>query len=273
VQNLNHPAGDGNKLLSAALSLAKRRIHVFPCAPRGKIPITAHGCLDASKDLDQIQSWWSAHPDANIGVATGSKSGIWVLDIDGEDGEGSIRDLEKRIQPLPTTIESITGGGGRHLFFRLPDFKDAPTIRNSAKQLGIGLDVRGEGGYVVAPSSVHPSGRPYAWSVDTATEFAHPPVWLIALITLPQTGVTHLDERRSPDNWKRVAEGVPEGSRNMNTASLTGYLLRRNVRPDITLELMLGWNLRNQPPLPEDGIVRTVESIVTRELKRRGLQQ
>ena len=213
MEKLDQPASTGNRILgdgcrtmrAAALKLANRGLHVFPCAPRGKIPVTAHGCLDATADAEQIRTWWSKHPDANIGIATGSKSGIWVLDIDGENGEAALRALEKRMQPLPTTVESITGGGGRHLFFKLPDFKDAPVIRNSAKQLGAGLDVRGEGGYVVAPPSVHPSGRPYCWSVDTAPGFADPPVWLIALITLPQTGVTNLDERRSPDHWKRIA--------------------------------------------------------------------
>jgi hypothetical protein len=164
----------------AALKLARAGVAVFPVKPRDKIPLTGHGCLDATSDDERVRAWWDQWPDANIGLATGSKSGVWVLDIDGEEGEASLRDLEHRLGALPATVVAITGGGGRHLFFRLPDLDEAPTVKNSAGQVGAGLDVRGEGGYVVAPPSIHPSSKRYCWSVDSALEFADAPVWLLA---------------------------------------------------------------------------------------------
>jgi hypothetical protein len=258
-----------SNLQAAALTLAQRGLHVFPCAPRGKIPLTKHGCLDASAEADQIRAWWDKRPDANIGIATGSKSGVWALDIDGDDGEASLRDIEQRMkQPLPATVESITGGGGRHLFFRLPDADEAPIIKNSAKQLGNGLDVRGDGGYVIAPPSIHPSGRKYCWSVDSASEFADPPVWLVALLEPPK--VADLDERRPREHWRGIThEGAAEGCRNATAASLTGYLLSRGVDAHVTLDLVLAWNrFRNRPPLPDNEILHVVRSITERELKR-----
>jgi hypothetical protein len=227
---------------AAAFKLAERGLAVFPLKARDKIPATRHGCKDATKDLEVIAAWWDGWPQANIGIATGSKSGIWVLDIDGEEGEASLRDIEKRMQRLPATVEAITGGGGRHLFFRLPDFDDAPVIKNSAGQLGTGLDVRGEGGYVVAPPSIHPSGRFYTWSVDSASEFADPPV-----ITLPPDNVTGLDERRPAEHWRKVArEGAAEGTRNATAASLTGYLLRHGIDAHFALDMVLAWNASPQ---------------------------
>jgi hypothetical protein len=252
---------------NAALKLATRGLAVFPCKARDKIPLTQHGCKDATKNAEQIESWWKQWPQANLAIATGTPSGVWVLDIDGEAGEAALRDIERRMRPFPATVEAITGGGGRHLFFRLPDFDEAPTIKNSTGQLGKGLDVRGEGGYVIAPPSVHPSGRKYCWSVDSAREFADPPVWLIGLMQ-PQN-VEHLDDRRSGAYWNRVFGGVGEGQRNASAASIAGQLLRNNISPRDTYQLLLGWNDRNSPPLPEREIERIVESIWNRERGRR----
>jgi hypothetical protein len=103
--------------------------------------------------------------------------------------------------------------------------------------------------------------------VDSAGVFAEPPVWLISMVAAPE--VSQLDERRPPQHWTRISKGVEEGARNMCAASLAGYLLSHGVRPAVTLDLMLAWNTRNSPPLEEHAIVRTVESIATRELAKR----
>ena len=139
------------------------------CSP-GKHPRTSHGFRDATDDVEQVERWWSRWPDANIGIATGESSGFWVLDVDvrrdeatGEvlkDGEATLRDLERANSALPTTLAAVTGGGGRHIYFAWD--KDAQPV-GCPKGPGLGLDVRGEGGYVIAPPSVHASGRPYTW--------------------------------------------------------------------------------------------------------------
>ena len=86
------------------------------CDRPGKHPSTPHGVKDATTDPEQIKSWWAASPDANIGIATGSESGILVLDIDPRNGGAeSLKRLEKELGPLPNTVTTITGGGGQHL--------------------------------------------------------------------------------------------------------------------------------------------------------------
>lgn len=138
-------------LHKAALAYARRGVPVFPCEPRGKRPLTRNGHWDATTDLRVIERWWKRWPSANVGVPTGRKSGIVVLDVDLDaDGSKSLAKLERMRGPAPETARTRTGGGGSHLFFRYPLELE---IRNSAGLLGPGLDVRGEGGYVVVPPS------------------------------------------------------------------------------------------------------------------------
>src|SRR5262249_32649862 len=148
----------------AARALAVRGLHVFPCAARGKVPTTAHGVLDATVDPSVIERWWRTNPDYNVAVATGRVSNIFVVDIDGVDAEAELRKLEAKHGLLPATVESITANG-RHIWFRY----SAP-VSNSVSKVAPGIDVRGDNGYVLAPPSVHPSGKRYAWSVDTGNK-------------------------------------------------------------------------------------------------------
>ncbi len=138
-------------LLKAALSYAKRGIPVFPCEPGAKRPLTYNGFWEATTDARHIKTWWDRWPAANVGVPTGQRSGLLVLDVDPRDGGlKSLNTLERENGPLPRTARARTGGGGVHVFFRYPAEKE---VRNSAGWLGPGLDVRGEGGYVVVPPS------------------------------------------------------------------------------------------------------------------------
>lgn len=145
-----------NVFLEAALQHAKRGWAVFPLVPRGKTPLVPTGFKAASKDADVIEAWWKKWPDANIGIATGSASGLVVLDFDLKSGGvGTFQELV-HAQMLPETFEVSTGGGGVHLYYSRPDF----AVGNK-QGLRPGMDVRGDGGYVVAPGSIHESGIPY----------------------------------------------------------------------------------------------------------------
>jgi hypothetical protein len=138
-------------LLRAALAYAGRSVPVFPCEPGAKRPLTRNGHWDATTDPLAIKRWWGRWPSANVGIPTGEESCVVVLDVDPDaSGSESLAKLERLGSPVPTTARSRTGGGGTHLFFRYPRGKE---IRNSAGLLGPGLDVRGEGGYVVVPPS------------------------------------------------------------------------------------------------------------------------
>lgn len=138
-------------LLRAALAYAHRNVPVFPCEPGGKAPLTYSGFWDATTDERRIKAWWDRWPHANVGVPTGERSGLLVLDVDPRgSGPESLAALERVRGALPETAKARTGGGGVHIFFRYPA---GETVRNSAGRLGPGLDVRGEGGYVVVPPS------------------------------------------------------------------------------------------------------------------------
>ena len=95
--------------LRTALALAKKGMQVFPCRPRQKEPATAHGCKDATSDADIIQGWWRERPDANLAVATGAASSVFVLDIDGLDAEAELTKLEKNHGGLPPSVECTHG--------------------------------------------------------------------------------------------------------------------------------------------------------------------
>ncbi len=129
------------------------------CSSPGKHPIAElvpHGFKDATTDLETIWEWWDQYPLANIIVPTGSRSGIWVLDVDpAHGGSDSLSDLEAQYAVLPVTQEQITGGNGRHVVFVHP----GPEFRNTAGKLGPGLDTRGEGGYIIVASSKHKTGN------------------------------------------------------------------------------------------------------------------
>jgi hypothetical protein len=238
-------------------------MHVLPCLPRDKPPATANGVKAATANPDTIRQLWQHDPQLNIGIATGEPSGFFVVDVDGIDAEAELRKLEAQHGALPATVEVITARG-RHMWFKMPN---AP-IRNSAGKLGPGLDIRATGGYVLAPPSVHPTGRRYEWSVDCASAIAPAPAWLLDIIAAPANGSGK--STTPPSEWRDLIKGVSEGARDCSLTKLTGYLLRRHVDPFITLELIRVFNATHcAPPLPDQDVERIVTSVAGRELKRR----
>lgn len=144
-----------------ALYYAELGLAVFPLAYRNKVPAIEGGCKAATTEKSKIERWWNQNPRYNIGIATGNKSnGLVVIDLDvdknkGIDGYEVLRDWQNKHGELPETWQSITGRGGYHYFYK-------DTITHSNK-VGLyeGVDIRGEGGYIVAPPSVHPKVEEY----------------------------------------------------------------------------------------------------------------
>lgn len=158
-----------------------------PCAA-GKHPMTPNGLKDASSDPATIEAWWAGAPcDLNVGVVTGAESGIFVLDVDPKNGgPEALAELETKHRKLPPTLTARTGSAGTHYIFRHP----GGLVRNSASKIGKGLDIRGDGGYIVAPPSNHKSGGFYAWSPDPWIP-CEAPAWLVNLVRSEPTPELH----------------------------------------------------------------------------------
>lgn len=149
-------------LAAAAVAYTLWGWSVFPLRPRSKEPLTAHGVHDASSEPQVVAAWWAEWPQSNIGLDV-YRSGLVVVDLD--PARGGVETWEKLcgeygLPPYATTC-SRTGSGGLHLIYRAPL---GLTMRNSNDKLGPGVDVRGRGGYIVLPPSVHPTtGKLYTW--------------------------------------------------------------------------------------------------------------
>ncbi|NIO42001.1 MAG: DNA primase [Burkholderiales bacterium] len=242
----------------AAQSYLARGWSVVPAEARGKRPVLPWLEFQQRRaDAGEARHWFEARKQANVAVVTGVVSGLVVLDIDvAHGGQDSLEQLEGEHGALPATIEAITGGGGRHLYFRHP----GAVVRNRVGLMP-GIDVRGDGGCVVAPPSVHRSGQRYQWKRGRApgqADLAAMPTWLLDLVRGEQTRSGH-----SIAHWRKlVGQGVDQGRRNSTIASLAGHLFHRGVDAQVTLELLLAWNrARCHPPLSDHEVARAVESI------------
>lgn len=175
--------------LTAALRYAAKGWHVFPvhhwtpagcsclseCGRPAKHPIVAKGFHAATTDEEQIRAWWSKHPQANIGIAV-AKSRLVVVDVDPRNqGDESFVELEQENGSLPATLTTLTGGGGQHYIFTLPE--GAP--RPKSRVLKAGLELKGDSGYIVAPPSSHVSGRNYCFDSGQPEDPVPAPFWLV----------------------------------------------------------------------------------------------
>jgi len=264
-------APDSSELFEAARSYARRGWAVLPLKPRGKEPLTEHGVKDATTDLDTIEEWWRRWPKANVGIATGAVSGLVVLDIDPRNGgdeelEGLLAQHGGWGVPTdggypetwtvltgggyPETWTVLTGGGGQHYYFAI----DGPV---PSRQLAKGVDLKGDGGYVVAPPSVHQSGRKYVPEASTENLSPAPaPAWLLGAA----------GARKAPLYQEQDGQPVREGQRNAYLASLAGKLRRMGLsQAGIEAELLAINAARCVPPLPEAEVRRIAASIARYE--------
>lgn len=255
---------DNNKLRRAAIWYAKNfGWAVFPLKPGEKTPLTKNGFKDASKELAQIMRWWEQTPAANIGIVTGAVSGFWVLDVDKDhSGYETLDQLLKDYSAFPRTVESVTGSGGNHVLFTMPDFE----IRNNAgTKLGQGLDIRGNGGYIVAPPSIHPNGNAYVWDISSrpgSQEISPAPGWLLDKLkqpTQPTTPAPVTQEHPqstgmyvSKATLDFFANGAPAGMQRMKAlAAARNYMSAGNTVAQTVVKIWQGLQLSpNEPGKP-----------------------
>ena len=249
---------------SAAVAYAARGWSVIPIEAGGKRPLVAWEEFQRRiADATEIGDWFWRWPHANIAVVTGVLSRLVVLDIDPQHGGAeSLGDAEERQGCLPPTIEATTGSGGRHVYFVHP----GGVVRNRAGLLP-GVDLRGDGGYVVAPPSVHCSGARYVWKPGCAPgemPLATLPSWSISLVS-DQAHAGH-----PVAHWRDLSRrDVHVGERNNTIASFAGHLIWHGVDHNVALELLLAWNRTHcDPPLSDHEVAQTVASIAALHLRR-----
>lgn len=256
-----------SEIEAAAGEYLQRGWSVIPLRPQSKLPAIRWETYQHRRaDSAALQRWLRRWPQLNIGIVTGAISGLVVLDVDrAHGGFDSLEALERLYGPLPATVEVETGGGGRHLYFASPP----ASLRNKAG-IAAGIDLRGEGGMVVAPPSIHPSGGRYRWAPGHepgALPLAVMPAWLVRLAADAPAG-----KGRPLAHWRTlVRAGVEEGRRNTTIASFAGHLLWHGVDAEVVLELMLCWNRqRCRPPLEDAEVARVVFSIAQLHQDRAG---
>lgn len=249
---------------TAAMALASRGLCVFPVDPASKAPKTRHGCKDATTSKPKILELWQHHPAAGIGVATGRPSGVVVVDVDpSSGGADGFAELAGQLGAPGRTVQVSTPRGGWHLWFRAP----ARAVPCSVGSLAPGVDVRGDGGYVVAPPTTRPDGTGWRWACPGAPLAELQPEWLEALTAAPSG-----EKPAAPaSTWvSMLTDGIAAGRRNQSLAALIGHLLARNVDARLAGELLHVVNRHScRPPLDGAEVDRIVESIAGCELRKR----
>jgi len=245
---------------AAALAYAHAGKPVFPTRA-DKTPLTANGFKDATTDERTIRAWWARWRDAGIGIPTGKASGLLTVDIDPRHGgDCSLTELIEAHGQLPETMEVRTGGGGHHIIFAYPQGAE---IRNSAGKLGEGIDVRGEGGYNVAPPSLHASGRRYERLNDAAP--APLPEWLLKLLTEEKRKVASLAAQTHAQAKSSATAGdvIAEGNRNHMLFKIGSSMRGKGASyEDIEAELLDINARRCTPALPVDEVIKIARSVM-----------
>ncbi|HLQ27809.1 MAG TPA: bifunctional DNA primase/polymerase [Ktedonobacteraceae bacterium] len=266
-------------LVHYALSYAQNGWPVFPL--HGKIPFEfltpgqkSHGYKDATTDAEQIQTWWTLHPTASIGLATGERSGIIVVDIDPPQGYYSLKELQQKHAPLPETRRSSTASRGLHYFFQYPH--DGNVYRNAVGLNNYeGVDIRATGGYVVLPPSRLYDRLSYKWAHEE-TPIAPLPDWLSDLMITERQQRALIPQglrfARSPgEKWlSQALQKAREGNRN-DVGFWLACLLRDDRIPEAEARrIVLTYaNLAPQgstkPPYTSKEAIASVRSAYSRE--------
>lgn len=270
-----------NSMLTAALEYVAAGYPVFPlhtpyieefedgervlycscgryCNNIGKHPRTPDGFKSATTDPKQVEAWWSEWPDANIGMPTGAASGVIVIDGDGPTGVTNLEALALS----ENAPRAETGGGGLHVYLAHPG--QGIRIPNSTGKLAESMDVRGDGGYVALPPSLHRSGRRYGWLGGSVTDAGTRgiPDGRDAL-------AERLEDRYGPseDGHAEPVDGpIIEGARNSTLTSLAGSMRRRGMTEAAILAALKADNeARCVPPLPEPEVRRIARSVARYE--------
>lgn len=235
-------------MLKQALHLALQEYKIFPCATNGKKPLTKNGYKDASRDKDTIERWWAQHPNANIGLVTGKINGIIVIDVDvknGAQGLASADTLQEWFGVFDTlTID--TPSGGVHYYFRYPEH--VKQIKNRVNIMP-GIDIRGDGGYIIAPGSKIHNNLYQAKDVNRH------------ISTLPDGLITILTSNTSNRQNTSPASVITEGSRNETIFKMAVDLKSKGIDYEHAKNTIINASIQKcSPPFPVSEAIRCLDS-------------
>lgn len=243
--------------LSAAQSYVFKGWAVFPIRYGHKTPLTPRGLHDAVKNSDELTKYFPDHQRRNVGITTGRVSGIVVIDVDAYRG-GSLSALEGQLGGLPITLQARTRAGGQHLYFKYPANS---TIRSHNGVIAPHVDVKADGGYVVAPPSFveaddKGSAGHYVWLNDSALAEL-PAAWVQRLTSLGRNSNAAQvnDDLSAGVSCYRTPERVSEGQRNEAVLRYVGSLRGKGVDEATILQAALDFNrCRCIPPLDDSEV-------------------
>lgn len=245
-----------NVLPDELLRAASRGWQLFPVRARAKTPLVKEWRKVATNDVAQLAAWARAFSGCNWGMATGSTSDVAVIDIDGPEGRASSAELERQGLTFPSTLVAITGrlDGGEHRYYRMPLGRD---IRNDQSgKIAPHIDLRGNGGYVVCPPSLHESGKQYSF-IDPDVPLANLPDWLVDRLTL--------SPRIPPPAGCERKQTIDQGGRTNLLVSLAGTMNKRGMSLEAIEAALLTENAaRCKPPLEEAKVRRIAADIMNR---------
>lgn len=231
--------------LDDALALAQR-YSIIPIEPRGKKPLIAWSEYQHRRaTAREVQTWFTQWPEANIAIVTGRISGIVVVDMDNEAAVGWVR------SNMPPTSTYVKTGKGYHAYYKYPN--DAIRVENKTR-LTDGVDIRADGGYVLAPPSIHPSGAVYTWVENKERSMTEYPlhVWVdkqgIDLSSIKVSAPVDL-------------EPVGEGERNDKAAKIVGKYVAKGIDTEDIFNILSAWNTRNKPPLSDKELWTIIASV------------
>lgn len=253
-------------LVETALDYARRGWSVIPLRFSGSIEDRKRPLLDSWEPYqharatgDQIRAWWQKWPSANIGLVMGAVSGLVALDLDGPNAVALLRDAKVS---LPRTA-AVQTARGYHAIYAHPGYEVPNRVKLLSDGEKSGVDVRGDGGYVVAPPSVHGSGWVYQWVVKPEEGIAPLPAGVAGLLSRQSNG----DAEAHDATWFDQAwQGIPDGQRNDTAARLAGYWLHVTTgNEEATYRAMEAWAMRCQPPMDVKELRATIRSVSRRE--------
>lgn len=236
-------------ITEAAVEYASLGWSVLPVKPQEKRPLMQNWTqyIRSKASVGMLQSWFDNLSGAGVGMVTGRISNIVVIDVESTCPES----IESILRRYPTQLVSRTGSGGYHLYYQYP--ANVGTISN---RVGLfeGVDLRADGGFIVLPPTIHPSGGVYQW-----VSRGIPGMFPAVLLDIQSSASTVYGNN---DRWiTEVLRGVGEGQRNDACARLCGYFFKKGLTADVVESLILEWNERNNPPMPVSEVRTTVRSI------------